>query len=143
MVKASELEYGVMKHVPAQLNDSEILYLLHKKDINWKYLNALRELTHLNDDIIAGWLNLSVRTFRDYRKPDAVYKENIKEHVLLLLTVIKHGINVFGSKDEFDKWLYTKNFFLDNETPGSFLNTITGIKFIDDRLTAIEFGDNV
>ena len=29
------------------------------------------------------------------------------------------------------------------EAPNSFLNTVTGVKFVDDRLTAMEYGDNV
>jgi uncharacterized protein (DUF2384 family) len=84
-----------------------------------------------------------VRTFRDYRKPDSKFKANVKEHVLLLLSMIKHGNEVFGSRDGFDCWLDTTNFFFDNKKPKNFLNTVTGIRFVDDRLTAIEYGDNV
>ena len=51
--------------------------------------------------------------------------------------------DVFESKENFDKWLLSENYFLDNKPPEEFLNTITGIQFIDDRLTAIEYGDNV
>jgi uncharacterized protein (DUF2384 family) len=70
-------------------------------------------------------------------------KENLKEHIILLLSLIKHGTQVFGSKDGFDQWLTTGNFFLDSKTPVTFLNTVTGIRFIDERLTAMEYGDNV
>jgi uncharacterized protein (DUF2384 family) len=55
---------------------------------------------------------------------------------------------------EFESWLNQENFYFDNKSPVSFLNTITGspvsflntitgIKFIDDRLTAMQYGDNV
>jgi uncharacterized protein (DUF2384 family) len=57
--------------------------------------------------------------------------------------LIKHGIEVFGSVEEFHQWLNRKNFYLDNKTPNSYLNTVTGVKFVDDRLTAMEYGDNV
>lgn len=70
-------------------------------------------------------------------------KENVKERTLLLKSLIKHGIQVFGSHKEFDKWLITSNFYLDNKNPESYLNTVTGIGFINDRLTAMEYGDNV
>jgi len=40
-------------------------------------------------------------------------------------------------------WLSKENFFFDNKAPGSFLNKISGIKFTNDRLCAIEHGDNV
>jgi uncharacterized protein (DUF2384 family) len=48
-----------------------------------------------------------------------------------------------GSKDRFNQWLTAKNFLLDGKAPVSFLSTVTGIRFIDDRLTAMEYGDNV
>jgi uncharacterized protein (DUF2384 family) len=56
---------------------------------------------------------------------------------------MKHGIHVFGTAAAFEEWLNKGNFYFDNKLPVSFLNTITGIKFIDDRLTAMEYGDNV
>jgi uncharacterized protein (DUF2384 family) len=81
-------------------------------------------------------------------------KVNVKEQVLLLLSLIKHGVEIFGSMKEFESWLNQENFYFDNKSPVSFLNTITGspvsflntitgIKFIDDRLTAMQYGDNV
>jgi uncharacterized protein (DUF2384 family) len=53
-----------------------------------------------------------------------------------------HGIEVFGTKEKFEQWLNTENFFFDKKSPVSFLNTVTGIRFVNDRLTAIEYGDN-
>lgn len=134
---------SVIEQVPGQISDSEILHILQTGDINWNHVNAIKNLTDYNDDVISQWLNLSVKTLREYRKPKSILKENIKEHVLLLLALIKHGIEVFGSSEELENWLNTNNFFFDNEKPESFMNTITGMRFVDDRLTAIEYGDNV
>jgi uncharacterized protein (DUF2384 family) len=133
----------ILESVPRNINDSEILHLLHTTDINWRYVNAIKNYTDFNDDILSEWLNVSVKTFREYKKPNSVFKENVKEQVLLLLSLIRHGVEVFGSIKEFDSWLNRDNFYFDNRTPLSFMNTVTGIKFIDDRLTAMEFGDNV
>jgi uncharacterized protein (DUF2384 family) len=143
MAKYVKLDSELIDDVPTQINESEILYLLHKKDINWNYVNAFKHLTDFNDDMISGWLNLSVKTFREYRKPNAVFKDNVKEHILLLIALFKHGIRVFGDSSAFEKWLTTGNFYFDHKTPESYLNTVTGIRFTDDRLTALEFGDNV
>jgi uncharacterized protein (DUF2384 family) len=143
MAKAEHLAYEVIEEVPSQINDGEILYLLKHKDINWNYVNAFKNLTDFNDSTISDWLNLSVKTFREYRKPKTVFKENVKEHVLLLLALFKHGIEVFGTSASFELWLNTKNFYFNNEKPEKFLNTVTGIRFLDDRLTAMEYGDNV
>ncbi len=143
MVKTREKENIILEGVPGNINDSEILHLLHTTDINWKHVNAIKTLTDFNDDILSDWLNISVKTFREYKKPKSTFKENVKEQVLLLLSLIKHGVEIFGTVKEFDSWLNQENFYFDNKRPVSFLNTITGMKFIDDRLTALEYGDNV
>lgn len=133
----------ILENIPGHINDGEILHLLYTADINWKHVNAIKTYTDFNDHIISGWLNVSVKTFREYKKPKSTFKKNVKEQVLLLLSLIKHGMEIFGSMKEFDSWLNQQNFYFDNKNPASFLNTITGIKFIDDRLTAMEYGDNV
>jgi uncharacterized protein (DUF2384 family) len=143
MKRAASAESLILMDVPGHINDSEILSLLYTKDINWQHVNAIKTLTDFNDDIISDWLNVSVKTFREYKKPQNTFKENVKEQVLLLLSLIKHGIETFGSVKEFDQWLNRKNFYFDNKSPNSYLNTVTGIKFVDDRLTAMEYGDNV
>jgi len=38
-------------------------------------------------------------------------------------------------------WLKTENFYFDQEKPMIFIDTASGIKFIDDRLTGLEYGD--
>jgi uncharacterized protein (DUF2384 family) len=143
MARTGQLECNILNEVPDQINDSEILLFLHTKEVNWKHLNTIKSLTGLNDNIISNWLNLSVRTFREYRKPQSVFKENVKEHVLLFLSLIKHGIDVFGSSKAFVAWLDMENYYFDNGKPEKFLNIITGIKFVNDRLTAMEYGESV
>jgi uncharacterized protein (DUF2384 family) len=136
-------EMAVLETVPSAINESEILHLLYTADINWKYVNTIKTYTDFNDDVLSDWLNISVKTFREYKKPESVFKDNVKEQVVLLLSLFKHGSNIFGSIREFELWLNHENFYLDKKTPATFMNTITGIKFIDDRLTAMEYGDNV
>jgi uncharacterized protein (DUF2384 family) len=60
-----------------------------------------------------------------------------------LISLYQHGETIFENRKKFDQWLNTPNFFLDQKKPKEFLETISGIKIIDDRLTALEFGDNV
>jgi uncharacterized protein (DUF2384 family) len=143
MIKIKENENVILQGIPGHINDGEILYLLHNTDINWKYINAIKTLTDFNDEVLSAWLNISVKTFREYKKPKSTFKENVKEQVLLLLSLIKHGNEIFGSVKEFDRWLHRENFYFNNKRPASFMNTITGINFIDDRLTAMEYGDNL
>jgi len=60
-----------------------------------------------------------------------------------LISLFKHGVEVFGTQENFCNWLIANNFYLDNDTPMNYLKTISGIRLIEDRLTGIEYGDNV
>lgn len=131
----------LIKTIPERISDSEVLTILKTK--NWKYVNMVKEYTNLGDELLSDWLNVSVKTFRNYRKQDSELKENYKEQSVLLISLFKHGIYLFGNHDNFYEWLTTDNLYLDGEQPINFLKTITGIRFIDDRLTAMEYGDNV
>jgi uncharacterized protein (DUF2384 family) len=133
----------IIAEVPEIRNFTKILFYLRQNNINWRYFNYLKEITTLNDEIISTWLNINSKTLRAYRKPESISKDNIKEHLVLLISLYKHGTAVFETKENFDKWLVTENYFLDSKAPKNFLETTSGIQFIDDQLTAIEYGDNV
>jgi uncharacterized protein (DUF2384 family) len=130
-------------HVPAIGNDIDILFFIKNEEVDLQFLNYLKEITSFSDEVIADWLDVSVKTLRNYRKSESDLKESLKEHLVLLLSLYQHGTDVFGNAENFDKWLDTKNYFFDNQAPKDFLSTSSGIRFTDDRLTAMEYGDNV
>lgn len=129
--------------IPEKLSNAEVISWLQTRDVDWKYLLFFKQYSSLKDDVISKWLNISVRTLRNYRKPNNKLKDNVKEQLLLLLSLFKLGNEVFGSSSNFNKWLNEDNFFFDGKTPVSYLNTVTGIKFVESRLIAMEYGDNV
>ena len=140
-VKEKQLED--LKKIPHSISDSEVLDWLRSKDINWEYINMLKDYSSRRDEVISDMLNISVRTLRNYKKPEIKFKNNIKEQLLLLLSLYRHGNEIFGSSEKFNNWLNTENFHFDGVAPDTFLNTVSGIRFTEDRLTAIEYGDNV
>ena len=131
-----------MEPIPAYARMPEILNLIHSGKIDFRYLDVLKRMGKFKDDILSKWLNINVKTFRAYKKGSVSIGPGIQEHTVMLLSLIKHGVQVFGSSDTFSKWLHQENFHLDGKKPANFLNTISGIKFIDDQISGIEFGDN-
>jgi uncharacterized protein (DUF2384 family) len=129
--------------IPDRLSNTEIITWLQSKEIDWKYMLLFKMNTSLKDEVISDWLNISVKTLRNYRNPANKIKDNIKEQLLLLLSLFEHGKEVFGTKESFNEWLNEKNFFFNGEAPVNYLNTVAGIRFVESRLTAMEFGDNV
>lgn len=137
------LQKDIAKNIPERISDAQILLLLKKKEIDHRYIHFFKKQSNISDEDLSSWLDMNVKTFRNYKKKRSTLKKNHQEHLILLLSLYRHGIKVFGSQKLFSEWLNKGNFFLDGEEPIRYLNTVTGIRFIDDRLTAIEFGDNV
>jgi len=133
----------VLKQIPNPITPLEIMSMIESGDIDSKYLYALKCQTDFSDDIISGWLNMNVKTYRQYKKKVTTISADVQEHAIMLLALMKHGEEVFGSKESFTFWLDTENFLVGNKKPMAYLNTINGIQFIDDRLTAMEYGDNI
>lgn len=129
--------------VPDMVSEPEMLYAIRKNTITTDYLERLKAFSGLKDGILAEALNLSLKTLSNYKGASIPMKPYLQEHVLALLSLYKHGYEVFGDIEPFNSWLQTKNPFFDNDTPISFFTTISGIRFINDRLTAIAYGDNV
>jgi len=134
---------SVLEELPEISSDAKVVSYLSNNRIDWRYIKILKERTEFNDEVLSKWLDISVRTFRNYKYPKTIIKNNIKERVLVLLSLINQGIKVFGSKEEFDAWVCKPNFFFDNKSPNSFFTSIAGMRFVYDRLIAMEYGDNV
>lgn len=135
--------YPEMQSLPDLVNETAVLSYLNTQSVNISSLDKLRALAHVNDTVIASWLNINVKTLRNYKTEDAKIKDYVQEKIVLLLSLFKHGMEVMGDSKIFSNWLETSNFFFDNKTPSDFLTTFSGILFVDERLSAMEYGDNV
>jgi putative toxin-antitoxin system antitoxin component (TIGR02293 family) len=131
-----------LRDIPGKIEDSAVLSFLSKKEINWYHIEAIKALAGIDYVTISNWLNIDVKTLRKWKNPAYKFKPEDQEKMLLLIILFKHGIDVFGSPEEFRQWLYSDNFYFGKKQPSSFLNTGTGIRFVDNSLTAIEYGDN-
>jgi len=134
---------NIFKDIPLELESSWIVNFLNTGKFTVGHMRLLREKANTSDRVLSSVLNLAPKTFVGYTKDISKIKVDTKEHVLMLISLLKHGQTVFGSEENFSQWLDTKNVFMDNKKPMELLNTISGIRLVDDRLVAIEYGDNV
>lgn len=136
-------EKKIFNNIPIVLESSWVVNYLENNKFTSGHVRVLRAKANTSDKILSSMLNLAPKTFVSYTKDVSKTKVDTKEHILMLISLLKHGSEVFGTEENFSHWLDTKNVFLNNRKPIEFLNTISGIKMVDDRLVAIEFGDNV
>ncbi len=142
-MKSVDKRYPLADKLPDQVNETAVLSYLNTETVSLSSLDTLREMAFFNEADIADWLNVNVKTLRNYKNKNTPIKDYVQEKIVLLLSLFKHGKAVFGDFEVFSKWLVTENFFFDNKAPASFLTTFSGVLFIDNRLAAIEHGDNV
>lgn len=131
------------KDIPSKASEPEVLYAVRQNKITSNYIDVLKKLSGLKDELLSASLNLNIKTFRSYKLKSMPMKPYLQEHVFILLSLFKHGIDFFGTSNKFGEWLQKENYFFDNDMPINFLDTISGIRYTDDRLTAMEYGDNV
>lgn len=129
--------------LPDRLSDSDVITYIYTVTLGSRQMEKLKKMSSRKDDVLSHWFNVSVRTFRNYKTSSAVLKTDIKEKLILLLSLYKHGEEVFSSIEDFNAWLKEENFFFDGDTPDSYLDTVSGIRFVENRITAIEYGDNI
>lgn len=137
-------EKNLLKEIPnSPLNEDKILQIISSDLLDKQSIAFIKRFTRFNDQYISHLLQISIRTLRNYTLVGAILKTKLaKEHWIKILSLYKHGEEVFGEKDLFIEWLNQNNFYFDNKPPIHFLDTVAGIKFIDNQLTGMQFGDN-
>ncbi len=94
----------------------------------------------IKDREMSKILNISERTLHRLR-PDHVLDSNASERILLLETLIGHGLEVFDhKKDVLQRWLHGNLPELRQNSPLSLLDTTTGFDIIHTILSRIEYG---
>lgn len=132
-----------MENIPITANPTWVIGYLNGGEFDTQHIGALKMLSGANNHVLSEILGITPKTFNSYSKDISKLKIDTKEHILMLLSLMKKGGETFDGREEFNDWLNEPNVFFDNKRPIQFLNTISGIKFIDSRLTAMEYGDNV
>jgi putative toxin-antitoxin system antitoxin component (TIGR02293 family) len=85
-------------------------------------------------------LHLSERTMQRYETENKVFDPLQSEKIVQIAMLNKYGIEVFGSKENFNIWLQSTNIALGGILPKELLDSNFGIELIKDELTKIEHG---
>ncbi|MDZ7605872.1 MAG: MbcA/ParS/Xre antitoxin family protein [Cyclobacteriaceae bacterium] len=129
--------------LPLKATELEVLYAVRQNKITSNYIEDLKKLSGLKDELLSASLNLNIKTYRSYKLKSVPMKPYLQEHVFTLLSLFRHGIDFFGTSNKFGEWLQKENYYFDNDKPINFLDTVGGIRYTDSRLTSMEYGDNV
>ncbi len=123
-------------------DDRGILFLIKKSRQGLKY-SSFQKIEKEIPLKISEWsaiLHLSERTLQRYKKENLSFSPIYSEKILEIQILFNKGMDVFGKKDKFLKWLYAQNIALGGVQPVSLLDSTFGILFIKDELSRIENG---
>lgn len=88
----------------------------------------------------ADFLHISNKTLSRYQKESKTFDALQSERILQIEILYSKGEEVFGDRENFTKWLETKNLALGDILPLDLLRTSFGIQLLMDELTRIEHG---
>ena len=86
-------------------------------------------------------MNISTKTLDRYKKAEKRLTPSASELMLKLISLYSKGEELFGSQNEFQKWIEEPAYGLGNKVPKTMLQTPAGIDLITDELIRIEHGD--
>jgi putative toxin-antitoxin system antitoxin component (TIGR02293 family) len=121
-----------------EISEKDFLYGA-RKGIEKSRLLSIAGETGLTLKELSSYLRISTRSIQE-KKPSQLIAPAPSERALYIAKLFKKGIELFGSREKFRNWLYSKNMTMGGEKPASYLDTFSGIQMVMDELNAIEYG---
>ncbi len=110
-----------------------------RKGLPKKVLDNLAKLMGFTSKQTADILNLSERTLQRYDEKTLLDKKST-EHTILIAELYESGIGLFKSADKFNGWMNYPNLTFQNKKPIELLDTIYGIKLVQDEVNRLRHG---
>jgi len=132
---------SILTKYQKSFNDNITLVAASKKGLLPQAVFDFISLSDFSFPHVEKMLNKTIKTFTSYKKNKTPLDPVLSEKLLKFFSLYNKGQSVFGSIDEFNKWLAEPSFGLGNTIPQDLLDTITGIQLVSEELTRIEYGD--
>lgn len=105
--------------------------------------SAFKDVSELfgQKERIAQLLSRSTKTFKRYQDQKKKLDASNSEMLLKLVALFDKGIEVFGEKTAFLRWLEKPAYGLGKNVPFDMMRTSDGIDLVIEELVRIEYGD--
>lgn len=107
--------------------------------ITKSYLTKLKEETSLDYDALAQALSVTRSTLIN-KKSDQRFSHHISERIIAVAELYSFGYEVFGGKDNFNKWMFAPNQALSGAKPFEFMDNQFGREEIRNLIGRIAYG---
>lgn len=110
----------------------------HGLDAN--IINNFREYFKISMTTAAQMLDISEPTLYRWTKSNKKLDRNFSVKLFEIADLFLNGIEIFGSKENFFKWLYMPNTALGGMEPNQLIEIPAGVSKVKDLLGRIEYG---
>ena len=110
-----------------------------REGITKEKVNDIIKMTGLTQVEFGRYIDLTSRAIQRKGLDDRLSK-SISEKALLIYNLYGRGGQIFGDIDEFKEWMDTVNIALGNVKPKEYLDTYSGIEYLNEELGRIEHG---
>lgn len=126
----------------ASVDDRDRVTLIGKvrDGIPFNEFRKIRRQIDFSMDEWATFLQVSVRTLQRNEKEDKAFLPVQSERIMELTMLHNYGLEVFGDKDKFSRWLSARSVALGGVAPKELLDTNFGIQMVKDAIARIEHG---
>ena len=112
-----------------------------KQGLNAKAALDFISLSGFTQDEFQETFNTTVKTIQNHVTRQSTLDAALSEKLLKSFELFDKGVEIFGTADNFHRWLNKPAFGLGYQVPITLMDTITGIRLIKEELIRIEFGD--
>ncbi|HUM46517.1 MAG TPA: DUF2384 domain-containing protein [Chitinophagales bacterium] len=119
-------------------NDADLISLA-RKGIKLASVESVSEHLSISMSKMSELLHTSQRTFQRKKKND-IMSPYISEQTIEIAQIVARGIEIFGTKEEFNNWLGTPLLAFGNQPPLNYLDTTFGTQFILKELGRLQHG---
>ena len=113
-----------------------------REGIPYAAIEVIGRRMHLPLKDVQPIFNLPQTTYNKKRREDALLDGRDSETILLLTELLDFGTRVFNGEDEkFLRWMKKPNLSLGSVSPGSLLDSVTGIQEVKNCLNRLEYGN--
>lgn len=123
-----------------EISNPVALVLKAKEGIGIQVFDSLLNITNLTKNELASFIDATPKTIDNYRLRKQKLSRSQSEHLLQVLSLYNKGLELFGSTEAFNQWLYQPAFGLGNIKPYDLMFTAGGVNLIMEELLRIEFG---
>ena len=111
-----------------------------RKGIDIQCFYLLGEKSGFSKEELATLLGVAPKTIDNYRNSHKLVQHDQAEKLLMLLRLYERGHKLFGELKEFRDWLYYPQPALEMRPPVDLLDSISGIRLVEECLERIEHG---